>query len=89
MERRRGDRATNLRASASTTEGRVAALRIAAAQRRRSKNQDMPPPTRRAGVGASATSVGVRSTSYIITGAFAETWSTGLAIVKSEEIIRV
>ena len=32
------------------------------ARGRRSKNQEMPPPTKRAKVGASATSVGVRST---------------------------
>ena len=42
-------------------EGRVTALKNAGARRRRSKNQEMPPPTKRAEVGASATSVGVRS----------------------------
>ena len=37
-------------------------LRIAGARRRRLKSQEMPPTTRRAEVGESATSVGMRST---------------------------
>ena len=49
----------------------------------------MPTPTRRAEVGASATSVEVKSTSCIITVACAEALSTGLVIVKSEELRRV
>ena len=36
-----------MRATASTAEGRVTALKTAKAQRRRSKNQEMPSPTRR------------------------------------------
>ena len=43
-----------------TVEGRVAALRITGARRTRSKNHEMPPPTKRVRVGASTTSVGVR-----------------------------
>ena len=43
----------------------------------------MPPPTRRAEVEESATSVGVRSTV-----ACAEAWSTGLAIARSEKLRR-
>ena len=58
-------------------------------QRRRSKKQAMPPLTRRAEVGVSATSVGVRSTLRINTVASAEAWSTRLAIVRSEELRRV
>ena len=54
-KRKRGDRATNLRATASTVEGRVAALRIAGARRKRLKTQKMPPPTRGAEVGESTT----------------------------------
>ena len=57
--------------------------------RRRPKNQEMAPPTRRAEVGESATSVGVRSTLRINTVACAETWSIGLAIMRSEELKRV
>ena len=54
-----------------------------------SKNQEMPPPTRRAKEGENATSMGVRSTLHINTVACAQAWSTGLAIVKSEELRRV
>ena len=89
VERRRGDRATDSRVSASTAEGRVAALRIAGARRRRSKNQKMPPPIRRVEVRASTTSVGVRNTLRINNAACAEAWSTRLAIVRSEELRRV
>ena len=63
-------------------------LRIAGARRTRPKNQEVPPPTRRAEVGASATSVGVRNTLRISTVACAEVLSTGLAIVRSEELRR-
>ena len=59
-KRRRRDRSSDSRVIASTAEGRVTTLRIAGAQRRISKNQEMPPPTKRAEVGRSATSVGVR-----------------------------
>ena len=83
VERRTGDPATDSRVTASTVEGRVTALRVAEVRRRRSKKQEMPPPTRRAEVGESATSVGVRSTLRINTVACAEAWSTGLAIVRS------
>ena len=69
----------------STAQGKVAALRIAGARRRRSKNQESP-RTRRAEVGGSATSVGVRSISRINTVACAEAWTTGLAIVTSKEL---
>ena len=47
------------------------------------------PPTRRAEVGESATSMGVRSTLCEKTVACAEAWSTGLAVLKSEELRRV
>ena len=53
------------------------------------KNQEMPTPTRRAEVGASSTSVEVRSTLCINTVACAEALSTGLVIVRSEEPRRV
>ena len=86
MERRRGDGATDSRATALTAEGRVTALRTAEARRRRSKNQEMPLPTRRAEVGESATFVGVRRTLRITNVACAEAWSTGLAIVRSKEL---
>ena len=46
----------------------------------------MPPPTRRAEVGASATSVEVRNALRINTMACAEARSTVLAIVSSEEL---
>ena len=46
--------------------------KIAGTRRRRSKNQYMPPPTRRAEVGESATSVGLRSTLRINIVACAE-----------------
>ena len=53
------------------------------------KNQEMPPPTTRTEVGESATSVRVRSTLRINSVACAEAWSTGLAIVRSEELRKV
>ena len=52
------------------------------------KHQEMPPPTRRAEVGASATSAGVRGTLRTSTVACAEVLSTGLANVRSEELRR-
>ena len=65
-EIRTGNPATDSRVTASTAEGRVTALRIAGTRRRRSKNQEVSPPTRRE-EGASATSVGVRSTLHTST----------------------
>ena len=47
----------------------------------------MPPPTRRSEIGASATSVGVRSTLRTYTVACVEAWRTGLAKVRSEELM--
>ena len=82
-ERRRKDPATDSRTPTSTEEGRATALRTAGARKRRPKNYEMPPPTR-AEVGASATSVEARSTLFIHTMACADSWSTGLAILKSE-----
>ena len=66
----------------------VTALRTAGAQRREI-NHEMPPSTRRADVGISATSVGVRSTSRINTVASVEAWSTELAILRSKELRKV
>ena len=83
-ERRSGDRANDLRVTASTAEGSVTALRVAGA-RRISKKVEMPSPTRRAEIGAS-TSVGVRSTLRLHT---AGAWSTGLTVVRSEELMLV
>ena len=88
-ERRTADRTTDLRVTVSTAEGRAAALRVAGAQKRRYKNQEMPPPTKRAEVAAGATSVEVRSTLRTSAGACAEALSTGLAVVRSEELRRV
>ena len=56
---------------------------------KKTENQEMPPPTRRAEVGASATSVGMRSTLRINTVACAEACSIGLVIGRSEEPRRV
>ena len=56
---------------------------------RSAKNQEMPPTTRRAEVGASATFMRERSTLRINTVACADTLSTGLAIVRSKELRRV
>ena len=58
------------------------------AKKKIKKSKDAP-PTRRGDVGKSATSVGVRSTLRINTVACAEAWSTGFAIVRSEELRRV
>ena len=69
-------------------EGQVTALGDVGA-RRRSKNEEMPPPTKRADVGASATSVGMRSTLRTSTMAYAEVLSSELATVKSEELRKV
>ena len=76
-ERITGDPATDSRVLVSTAEGRVAALRTAGVRRRSKKNQEMPPPTRRAGLEASATSVEVKSTLRINTVVCAEASSTG------------
>ena len=87
-KRRTGDPATGLRVTVFIVEGKVAALKNAEA-RKISKNQEMPPSTRRAEVGKSASSVGVRSTLRASTVACAEVLSTGLVIVSSEELRRV
>ena len=75
-------------AIASTAEERVTALRMAGAQRRRSKNREMA-ADKKGGGRESATSVGVRRTLSINTVACAETWSTELAIVRSEKLRRM
>ena len=49
----------------------------------------MPQPTKRAEVGESASSVGVRSNLRITSAACAEAWSTGLVIVRREELRKV
>ena len=85
---RTGDPATDSRATSSSAEGRVAALRTAEA-RRRSTNQEMPPPTRRAEVGESAASVEERIILRLNTVTCANAWSTGLAIVRSGELRRL
>ena len=56
---------------------------------RRSKNHEMPPPTRSAEVGKSSTSVGVRGTFLIYSVACAKARSTGLAVARGEELRRV
>ena len=63
-----------------------AAASIAAVQR---TFPEMPPPTRRAEIGASATFVEVRSTLRTKTVAYAEAWSNGVAIVGGKELRRV
>ena len=88
VKRRKGDRATDSRVTASTAEGRVTVLRIAGA-RRRSRNQEMPSPTKSAEVWGNATSVGVRNTLRTSTVACVEFLSTGLKIARSEELRRV
>ena len=50
------------------------------------KNQKMPPPTKRAKVGASGTSAGVRRILRTSTITYEEVLSTGLAIVRSEKL---
>ena len=88
VERRTGDPATDSRVTVLIAEGKGTALRNAEARRRRSKSQEIPPSTRSAEVGASATSVGVRSILHTSTVACAETLSTRFAIVRSEELRR-
>ena len=63
-------------------------LKNTGARRKTSKNPEMPPPKKMM-VGASATSVGVRSALRTSTVAYAEVLSTRLAIMKSEELKRV
>ena len=86
VERRVGDPAINSRVTASTAERRVAALKYTGAQRKKSINQEMPPPTKRVEVGASATSVGVRSISRINIVACVDVLRTRLTILRSEEL---
>ena len=59
-------------------------LRNTGARKSRSKNQEMPPPTRKAEVGTSATSVGVRSTLCTSTVACAEVLSTEHDFLKKQ-----
>ena len=88
-EKRTGDPATDSRVTVLIAEGKFTALRNAGVRLRRSKKLLKPPPIRRAEVGASATSAGVRSTLRTNTVACAEVLITGLAIVRSEELRRV
>ena len=81
--------ATDSRVTASTAKGRVTALRATEARRRRSKNQEIPPLTKRAEVKASATSMGMRITLRMDTVACVEAWIIGLTVVRNEELRRV
>ena len=73
----------------SSVEGRVTALKNAGARKRRSGNQEMPPPKNMTEAGASATSVEVRSTLRTSTVAYEKVLSTGLVTVRGEEPRRV
>ena len=69
------DPATDSRVTVSIADGKVTVLTNVRARLRRSKKQEMP-PTRRAEIGASATSAGVRGTLRRRTVACAEILST-------------
>ena len=53
---------------------------------RKIENPEIPQPTKRAEVGARATSAGVKNTLRISPVACAKSFSTGLTIVRSEEL---
>ena len=86
--RRPGDPSIHSRVTALIAVRKVVALGNAGA-RRRVKNLQMPPPTRRAEVMASARSDGVMSTLRLSTMACTRDLSTGFVNARNEELRRV
>ena len=86
--RRTDDPATNSRVTVLIAERKATELENAGA-RKKMKTLEIPPLTSRAEVEASAASTGVESTLRTCTVACARVLTTGLAIVRSEELKRV